>query len=46
MVRHLMREECHPEARDAFYEAIMCCLQHYEISCERQYRPVLCPSRN
>jgi hypothetical protein len=45
MVRHLMREECHREAHDAFYEAIMCCLQHYELSCERRPRRIL-PSRN
>jgi hypothetical protein len=46
MTKHLMREECHRDTHQAFYEAITACLQHYESQCARQVRRVGEPSKN
>ena len=46
LVKHLMREECHREAHDAFYQAINACLEHYEIQMQREARRLAKPSRN
>jgi hypothetical protein len=46
LVKHLMREECHRDAHDAFYEAIMACLEHYEMQMKREARRLVKPSRN
>lgn len=46
LVKHLMREECHRDAHDAFYTAIKACLESYEQQMQREARRLAKPSRN
>jgi hypothetical protein len=45
LVKHLMREECHRDAHEAFYTAIMGCLEHFETE-QRREEARLRPSSN
>lgn len=46
LVKHLMREECHRDAHEAFYAALMACLEHFEADLGREAARLCRPSKN